>query len=65
LLSNHMDIPQSASMPWIVVVDKWISWKGERVLWLPSEYRSEVVAVQNSCVGLGLSSGQVLILSFL
>jgi len=64
LLSNNMDIPQSASMPWILVEDKWISWKGERVLWLPSEYRSKVVAFQNSCVGLGLLSGQVLILSF-
>ncbi|KYG41272.1 hypothetical protein M433DRAFT_159236 [Acidomyces richmondensis BFW] len=64
LLSNNIDVPQPASMPWILVEEKWISWRGERVLWLPSEYRSAVVASQGSCVGLGCSSGLLLILNF-
>ncbi|KXL50602.1 hypothetical protein M433DRAFT_141118 [Acidomyces richmondensis BFW] len=39
-LSNHMANSQPASMLLILVEEKWINWKGERVLWLPSQYRT-------------------------
>ncbi|PVH97942.1 putative WD-repeat protein [Periconia macrospinosa] len=50
--------------PSMFVEEEWICWDGKRVLWLPSEYRSSVVAVHGSSVGFGYSSGQVLVLRF-
>jgi WD40 repeat protein len=55
---------RSASSRLLSVENDWIFWKGKKVLWLPSEYRSDILAVHDSAVGFGYSSGQVLVLKF-
>jgi WD40 repeat protein len=62
--SNIVSIPQIASMPLVSVEEEWILREGEKILWLPSEYRSRIVAVHNSNVGIGCSSGEVVVLNF-
>jgi WD40 repeat protein len=42
----------------------WITWKGRKVLWLLSEYRSSCSAVAALAISIGCSSGRVLILNF-
>ena len=43
----------------------WITQDAENLLWLPSEYRSNVSAVTASMVAIGCSSGRVLIFNFI
>lgn len=43
----------------------WITYKGEHVLWLPSEYRPSCSIVSENSVGIGVGSGKVWICSFL
>ena len=47
-----------------VVQDEWILRKGEKLLWLPPEYRSKKVSLHNSLVCLGLPSGRVITIGF-
>ncbi|KAH8912125.1 WD40 repeat-like protein [Coniochaeta sp. PMI_546] len=42
----------------------WITWKDERILWLPPEYRPGECAIVNTTIAIGCVSGRVLILSF-
>jgi WD40 repeat protein len=44
--------------------EEWVCWNGKRVLWLPSEYRSSVVAVHDNTVGFGYATGLVSMLRF-
>ncbi|KAF1816850.1 hypothetical protein P152DRAFT_510201 [Eremomyces bilateralis CBS 781.70] len=55
---------RSCSPQSIYVEEQWVLYNGERVLWLPSEYRSDKVAVHGNMVGFGYSSGRVLIMKF-
>jgi WD40 repeat protein len=48
----------------ILVEEQWVLQHGERLLWLPSEYRPDQVAVHSGKVGFGYSSGRVLIVIF-
>src|SRR5204863_491683 len=43
----------------------WITWNGQDVLWLPSEYRPSCSAVASSTIVIGCPSGRVLIINFL
>lgn len=43
----------------------WITYKGEHVLWLPSEYRPSCSIVSEKSVSIGVGSGKVWICSFL
>lgn len=42
----------------------WITFNGQNVLWLPSEYRPSCSAVLRQTVGVGCRSGRVLIIGF-
>lgn len=42
----------------------WVTWNGQRVLWLPPEYRPVRSGVVKEKVAIGCLSGQVLILGF-
>ena len=42
----------------------WITWRSQKVLWLPSEYRPSSSGVAGSAVVLGCSSGRVLLFVF-
>jgi WD40 repeat protein len=42
----------------------WITWNGQNVLWLPSEYRPLCSAVASSTIVIGCPSGRVLIINF-
>ncbi|KAL4895649.1 hypothetical protein BDV59DRAFT_191590 [Aspergillus ambiguus] len=42
----------------------WITWKGERILWLPLEYRPEKSLVENELVAIGSKFGRVLMVRF-
>ena len=48
----------------LFVSDTWITEKGERILWLPPDYRATCVAVWNGIVVLGHSSGSISFLEF-
>ncbi|KAL7919892.1 WD40-repeat-containing domain protein [Trichoderma austrokoningii] len=43
----------------------WILYRGRKLLWLPTEFRSEVSAVNGTTVGIGCSSGRILVMKFL
>ncbi|CAN9360228.1 unnamed protein product [Alternaria alternata] len=57
-------VPRAASMSLSLSVEEWICWNGKRILWLPSEYRSSVVAVHDNTVGFGYATGLVSMLRF-
>ncbi|KAH8879181.1 WD40 repeat-like protein [Thozetella sp. PMI_491] len=42
----------------------WVTYRGEDLLWLPSEYRPDVSAILEGSIGLGFRSRRVLILRF-
>ena len=42
----------------------WITWRSQKVLWLPSEYRPYSLSVAGSAVVLGCPSGRVLLFVF-
>jgi hypothetical protein len=42
----------------------WITWNGQNVLWLPSEYRPSCSAIASSTIVIGCLSGRVLIINF-
>ncbi|CAJ0553207.1 Ff.00g117190.m01.CDS01 [Fusarium sp. VM40] len=48
----------------INITGQWIVKDGEKVLWLPSEYRPKSSAVFKSTVAIGCDSGRVLIMNF-
>jgi hypothetical protein len=49
----------------ILVQGQWVLGDQQRLLWLPSEYRSSSTAVYLDIVCLGLSSGRVVLLKVL
>jgi WD40 repeat protein len=60
------------SSPWkqeqfsnILVQDQWVLRNQQRFLWLPSEYRTFITAVNTNIVCLGLSSGRIVLLEVL
>jgi WD40 repeat protein len=54
----------TTSLAEIAVGASWISWKGRNLLWLPPEYRSDIVAVHDSSFVLGQPIGRVTLVSF-
>jgi hypothetical protein len=48
----------------IFVNEQWVSWGMKNILWLPSEYWPNDVAVYGSIVGLGCLSGRVVFMEF-
>jgi WD40 repeat protein len=62
--SNGTAIPQPRALPFIYVKDQWVSHKSERILWLPSEYRSAHIVVYGDTIVLGCRSGRVTIMEF-
>ncbi|KAH6714405.1 WD40-repeat-containing domain protein, partial [Leptodontidium sp. MPI-SDFR-AT-0119] len=42
----------------------WITWNGDEVLWIPSEYRPVCSMVRNQTVAIGCASGRVLLIEF-
>ncbi|KAH8621593.1 Vegetative incompatibility protein, partial [Alternaria alternata] len=62
LPDNRVRRPASTSLS--LSGEEWICWNGKRVLWLPSEYRSSVVAVNDNTVGFGYATGLVSMLRF-
>lgn len=54
----------AASISLSISGEEWVCWNGKRVLWLPSEYRSSVIAVHENTVGLGYATGLVSMLRF-
>lgn len=43
---------------------RWITWRGEKILWLPSPFRPTCWLIRGSTVALGCTSGWVTILKF-
>jgi hypothetical protein len=56
-------IPPSLS-PKISIYNEWVEIQGEKILWLPTEYRSEYSAVSGNIIALGNRSGSVSFLGF-
>jgi hypothetical protein len=42
----------------------WITWNGDKVLWIPSEYRPVHSIVRNQTIAIGCASGRVLLIGF-
>jgi WD40 repeat protein len=42
----------------------WITWRGQNLLWLPSEYRPGVFVISGSAVGIGCGNGRIIVLCF-
>ena len=59
LLSLYSAQPVPKYPPDLFVKDRWVSWKMQRILWLPPEYRATCVAVRDSTIVLGHASGGV------
>jgi WD40 repeat protein len=56
--------PRPASTSLSISGEEWVCWNGKRVLWLPSEYRSSIIAVHDNTVGFGYATGLVSMLRF-
>ncbi|KAI9786212.1 MAG: hypothetical protein M1839_007622 [Geoglossum umbratile] len=63
-LSSSVVLSQRNLSQDIFVTDQWVTQGMENMLWLPFEYRPEVMAVHGSTVALGYISGRVLISRF-
>ena len=65
---NHLSLysaqPLPEYPPHLFVKDRWVSWKMQRILWLPLEYYATCVAVRDSTVVLGHASGRVTFMEF-
>jgi WD40 repeat protein len=48
----------------LAIMDQWITCNMENLLWIPPQYRSEVVATHNLTIALGLLSGEKVIIAF-
>jgi roadblock/LC7 domain-containing protein len=53
---------QQKQSPKILVQDEWVLRNQQRVLWLPSEYRSRSTAVREDMACIGLVSGRLVLL---
>jgi WD40 repeat protein len=62
LMSNSLS--QLNVQPLLFVDEKWVKNGGEMYLWLPPVHRSNVLAVRRGAVGLGYSSGRVMMMEF-
>jgi WD40 repeat protein len=57
-------LPQPATSFWIIVQSQWITYRQDRLLWLPPNYRPSCSAVYGNIVCIGSSSGQVSVWEF-
>ncbi|KAJ5343379.1 NACHT and WD40 domain protein [Penicillium brevicompactum] len=48
----------------LLLKGEWVMFLGQKVLWLPPEYRPRVSAVKDGILALGLASGRVLFIRF-
>ncbi|KAH7348074.1 vegetative incompatibility protein HET-E-1 [Pyrenochaeta sp. MPI-SDFR-AT-0127] len=54
---------QQKYLPCVITVkDQWITNYGQRLLWLPSEFRSDTLAIHKDMVCLGYNHGRVVLL---
>jgi WD40 repeat protein len=63
-LSGDAALSRASPSPSVFVGGHWVSWGGENILWLPSEYRPSDIAVYGDIVGFGYRSGRVLVMDF-
>jgi len=42
----------------------WITWRGQNLLWLPSEYRPAKFVISGATVGMGYSNGRIKVIYF-
>jgi WD40 repeat protein len=56
--------PVKISRPEIFCRDEWVSINSERRLWLPPDYRTDITAVNDNVLALGLRNGPVVFISF-
>lgn len=61
---NHTSNPPPAKMEIILLEDQWVALRGEKVLWLPSNYRPLSCAVKDNFLALGHASGSVSLIRF-
>ena len=59
LLRSSQSQQLSSTSLLLHVGEKWIFWRGDRMVWLPSEYRPRSLATQNNILALGHESGRV------
>jgi WD40 repeat protein len=64
VLPQSLDSTLSPQAKLVDVKGEWVSLNGQETLWLPSEYRSERIAVYNRVVALGCPSGHLFFLQF-
>jgi WD40 repeat protein len=58
-------VPLQTNALWDILVKKtWVTYKTEKVLWLPFEYRAACSAVQSNMLVLGHASGRVTFFEF-
>lgn len=63
-LNNHTSNPRRAKMDIIRLEDQWVILRGEKVLWLPSQYRPSSWEVKDNIFALGHASGRVSLVKF-
>jgi WD40 repeat protein len=64
IFSSSPDLPHPTLSRGPYVMGQWITRGIEKLLWLPPDYRPNVVAVRGNTVALGHASGRVSILEF-
>ncbi|CAG8881375.1 unnamed protein product [Penicillium salamii] len=61
--NNTPDLP-GMNDNMLLLKGEWVIFLGQKVLWLPPEYRPRVSAVKDDVLALGLASGRVLFMKF-
>ncbi|KAJ5355562.1 NACHT and WD40 domain protein [Penicillium cataractarum] len=63
-LGNHTPIPPLGNTKVFIRENQWIAFDGEKVLWLPHEYRAQCSAVNDNTLAVGHISGRISFMAF-
>lgn len=64
IISTHNPIPRQDMIGSIFVRERWVCRGAENILWLPSDYRPETIAVHANTVAIGYGICQLLVMEF-
>ncbi|KAK2734227.1 hypothetical protein FQN57_001748 [Myotisia sp. PD_48] len=62
--SSHSSQPLAPSIYSVLADKSWITWNGDKKLWIPWEYRPVCLMVRNNKIAIGCASGRVFLLGF-
>lgn len=63
--STVLEPPHSYYSGFILIKNDWLEYRGQKIIWLPKEYRHKASATHGNTLAIGLRSGQVILVEIL